>query len=216
MEKRFDAFIFDLDGTLLDTLPDLVMVTNRVLREAGYPERTDKEILGFVGDGLKPLLTLALPPTASETEVEALMGRWMRLYPENENLLTREYPGMTAALEGLARKGMKLAVLSNKYDGGVKQVIEQFFPGVFVAAHGEGGAIPRKPDPAGLLFVMEELQAQPATSAYVGDSPTDILTAHRSGAFAIGVTWGYHDGESLQAADADAVISHPQDLLVLA
>ena len=216
MTNNFDSFIFDLDGTLLDTLPDLIFTTNKVLRDAGFPEKSEREILGFIGSGLRNLLRQVLPETAGEAEVEKMLRAWVTQYAHGGSALTGEYPGMTATLQALLRQDKRLAVLSNKHNQGVRENIAEFFPGLFLAAYGECEFIPRKPDPAGLLFVMEEIGATPATCAYVGDSPVDLLTAQRCGVFAIGASWGYHSERELREAGADAIVSTPGELLAFA
>ena len=210
---RLEAFVFDLDGTLFDTLPDLVALTNAVLRECGYPERTTREILGFVGNGVKALMYQAVPDNADADDVEAAMTRWKALYPEYGHRLTKAYEGIPETIAELKRRGAKLGVLSNKFDEGVQDVIGTLMPGRFSVAHGERADIPRKPDPTGLRRTPEELGASPATTAYVGDSTGDIAVARNAGTFAIAVAWGYHDRGRLEAARPDALIEHAADLL---
>lgn len=213
--RTFDTFIFDLDGTLLNTLPDLVHLTNMALREEGFPPRTTEEIHSYIGGGVRALLRQAVPEGASQEAVERIQARWKELHELYDDQLTEPYPGIPEALRDLRVRGARLAVLSNKFDEGVQQVIGRFLPGVFEAAHGEceDKGFPRKPDPAGLLRTMSELGADPQRVAYVGDSPTDALTAHRAGVFAIGVAWGYHSEGELY--EADLVIRHPSELLEL-
>lgn len=212
-EPAFDTFIFDLDGTLLDTLPDLVLLTNAVLREEGFPERTEAEILSYVGNGVKALMHQAVPEDADEAAVEDAMRRWKELYPQYGNELTRLYPGIPEVLAALAERGVALGALSNKFEAGVLQVLDEFLPGRFAVRHGEAPGIPRKPDPSGLLRTIGELGSAAARTVYVGDSPGDVATSRNAGVFSIGVSWGYHDREHLVAAGADAVIDHPSELL---
>lgn len=213
--RAFDTFIFDLDGTLLNTLPDLVHLTNMALREEGFPPRSTDEIHSYVGGGVRALLRQAVPEGSSQEAVDRIQARWKELHALYDDRLTEPYPGIPEALRNLRAHGAKLAVLSNKFDEGVQQVIGRFLPDAFEVAHGEreGEGFPRKPDPTGLLRTMSELRADPRRTAYVGDSPTDALTAHRAGVFAIGVAWGYHDKSELH--DADLVIHHPSELMEL-
>ena len=212
----FDAFVFDLDGTLLDTLPDLVVLTNAVLREGGFPERSTAEILSFVGNGVKALMYQAVPADADEDAVEAAMDRWKELYPQYGYLLTKPYEGIPETLSELRRQGKKLAVLSNKFDAGVKDVIGTFLPDTFELAYGERADIPRKPNPSGLLRTIEELGSVPERTAYVGDSTGDVAVACNAGVFAVAVSWGYHDEARLREAQADLLIDEPRALLALA
>ena len=209
----FSAFVFDLDGTLLDTLPDLVVITNTALRACGYPERTADEIKSFVGNGVKALMYQAIPPEADEKEAERAMAHWRSIHPELEGRLTRPYPGIEDAIARLRARGVKTAVLSNKFDEGVQQVIGEFMPSLFDAKHGECARFPRKPDPTGLLLTLEELGVAPQTAAYIGDSPSDIEVARRAGTFSIGVAWGYHEAVELLDANPDALIEHADELL---
>lgn len=212
---RFDTFVFDLDGTLLDTLPDLVVLTNAVLRECGFPERTSAEVLSYVGNGVKALMYQAVPQDADEEAVEAAMRRWKELYPQYGYRLTKAYEGIPETVAELERRGARLGVLSNKFDAGVQEVVGAYLPGLFAVAHGESADIPRKPDPTGLLRTIEELGSAPERTVYVGDSTGDVAVARNAGTYAVGVTWGYHGAERLRAAAADLVIDDPRALLDL-
>lgn len=216
MNQTFDAFIFDLDGTLLDTLPDLVIVTNRALEEEGFPPRTEMEILSYIGSGIKSLLTQALPENTDEGSINKVLQRWKDLYSAHGNDHTEEFTGMSILLEDLKQRGKKLGVLSNKFEAGVKLLMEEYFPGVFDITHGESDEIPRKPDPAGLLRTINELGVTPEQAVYIGDSPNDILTAHKIGVYAMGVSWGYHKVMDLKKADADLMALVPGDILRVA
>lgn len=212
-QSSFDTFIFDLDGTLLDTMPDLVVVTNKTLEHFGYPTHSYDEILSFVGSGAARLIDRAVPAGTSPQRCAEALAYWKRLYPEIGLELTKPYENMKEALAQLKERGCKLAVLSNKYEGGVKDVIPMHFSNVFDILHGECEIIPRKPDPTGLLLTIEELGSTPERTAYIGDSSGDMLVAHRADTFAIGVDWGYNPVSSLKEANADVVLSDPMQLL---
>lgn len=211
--RTFDAFVFDLDGTLLDTLPDLVALTNRSLAKAGLPVRTEGEILSFVGNGLRALMECAVPDGSDAQVVDAVMQNWKDDYAEFGIALTVPYDGVVEALSALKARGAKLAVLSNKFDDGVQEIIPVHFPGVFDAMHGESARFPRKPDPTGLLRTIEEIGACRENVAYVGDSGSDMRVAHGAGVFAIGVTWGYRSESELRDQGADAIVATPGELL---
>lgn len=217
-KPSFDTFVFDLDGTLLDTLPDLTVLTNEALAQEGYPPRTQDEIHGFVGNGLMALMYQAIPEGTDAGDAERAMERWKDLFPTYGNDLTVPYPKVQEMLSELLKRGCKLGVLSNKFDAGVQQVIGQKLPGIFEVAHGECAEIPRKPDPTGLLRTIRELGSIPERTVYVGDSPGDVRTARNAGAFAVAVTWGYHDEAdfSAEGADPDLMARSPLDLLALA
>ena len=208
-----DCFIFDLDGTLLDTLPDLVTLTNAVLDEFGMPQRTSAQILSYVGNGARALMYQAVPQETPEAEAERALARWKQLYPELGHASTRPYAGIPQVLDALKQRGVALGVLSNKFDAATRQVIARHFPDIFGAVHGESEGFPRKPDPQGLLHTIQELGSEPERTVYVGDSPGDMLVARNAGAFALGVDWGYRSVEDIQAAGCDALISAPESLL---
>ena len=189
---RFDTLVFDLDGTLLDTLPDLVVLTNAALNEQGFPSRTTDEVHSFVGNGARALMYQAVPADATPEQAEAAMRRWMELYPVIGNKLTKPYPHMEETLAELSRRGIGLGVLSNKFDQGVHDVIDAYLPNLFAVQYGERADIPRKPDPTGLLRSIAELGSVPDRTAYVGDSPGDVAVSRNAGTFAVGVAWGYH------------------------
>ena len=212
---RFDTLVFDLDGTLLDTFPDLVVLTNAALGEFGFPPRTTDEIHSFVGNGARALMYQAVPASTSPEQAEAVMQRWKDLYPQIGNKLTSPYPHMIETLAELKHRGVRLGVLSNKFDQGVHDVIDQHMPDLFKVMYGECDQIPRKPDPTGLLRTISELGSTPDRTIYVGDSPGDIKVSRNAGTFAMGVAWGYHDAAHLQEAGADIVIEDARDLLNL-
>ncbi len=213
-QKKFDTFIFDLDGTLLDTVLDLVILTNQALEDCGFPPRTAEEILSFVGNGARALMYQAVPQGASEEQVDEAMQRFKDLYPEYGAVLTIPYAGIPQLLQALKEQGKRLGVLSNKFDAGTQELIAHFFPGVFDVVHGECDAIPRKPDPTGLMITMRELDAE--NCAYVGDSGGDMRVARAAGAFPVGVTWGYRPAEELEEAGAEFLATTPLDILELA
>lgn len=214
MARQIDAFVFDMDGTLLDTLPDLVDVTNSTMEHFGYPTHSTDEILHMVGNGLRSLITQAMPQGLEKEAADACIAYWKALYDERGDVKTRVYPHMMETLHELKARGKKLAVLSNKYDGGTKLMTKRYFADVMDLALGEG-PVPRKPDPTGLLRVAEELGLPADRVAYVGDSDTDVEVAHRAGAVAIAATWGYQPRERLEAAEPDIWADSPSALLTL-
>lgn len=213
--KKFDTFIFDMDGTLLDTLPDLVVLTNKALGSVGFPLRTEAEILGYIGGGARALMEQAVPHDAEPGMVEHAFDTWKMLYPAYGFNLTREYSGITAVLQELQRNDIKLGLLSNKFDSAVRMLADRYFPDMFSVVHGESKEIPRKPDPTGLLRTIDELSSTPEKTVYVGDATGDVKTAHNAGTFALGVAWGYQGEEELVRANADAVIKTRTQILEL-
>lgn len=210
-----DAYLFDLDGTVLDTLPDLVNITNTVLAEWGMPGHTSEEISSYVGNGARMLLVRAAPAGTSDAVIDALLDRWRGAYPELGHKFTQPFEGIPEALDALKRQGAKLGVLSNKFDAATRDVIERFFPGVFDLVRGEGPETPRKPDPAGLIKMMSDLEVVPEKCAYVGDSGSDMTVALRAGCLPVGVTWGYRNEDELRECGARVLIDVPQALVDL-
>lgn len=211
----YAAYIFDLDGTLLDTLPDLVRLTNMVLEQRGWSLRTRDEILSYVGDGGHMLLRRAAPNGISEEEIDDAFAFWQELYPTRGHEFTKPYEGMRETLDELKAKGAKLGVLSNKFDAAAQEVIADNLPGLFDEVRGESPETPRKPNPLGLQRMIERFGVEPNRVAYVGDSGTDMRVALAAGAFPIGVSWGYRPVAELKAAGAKAIIDTPSALLLL-
>lgn len=220
LEPPFDTFIFDLDGTLLDTLDDLVVLTNDVLAEFGLPRHTREEINSYVGNGAAALIYQAVPADTPSAVADACLARWKEAYDAYPNDLTKPYPGVVALLAALRERGCKLGILSNKFDRGVTFIVDKCLPGAVDTAHGEGGVrnFPRKPAPEGLLATIEELGSTPARTVYVGDSPGDIHVARNAGCYAVGVAWGYHDPADFAAEGwvPDRLVSEPAQIAALA
>lgn len=212
----YHTFIFDLDGTLLDTMPDLVNVTNTALRACGYPERSYDEIHSYVGNGQRALMMQAVPAGSTEKAVDEALACWKKIHAEIGIKLTKPYPHMAETLAQLKSRGYKLAVLSNKFDAGVHDIIPRYFPGVFDLMYGECEGIPRKPDPAGLLRAIDELGAAASECVYVGDSAGDMKVSLAAKCLPVGVNWGYNSVESIEAAGAKTIIESPLDLLEFA
>lgn len=215
--RKFDTFIFDLDGTLLDTVPDLVLLTNSILSDLGFPERTPEEILSFVGSGVRRLIYLALPNNTPEDVQEHAMDMWNERFHEYYHH-TEPFPGIEKMLDDLRARNCGIGVVSNKLQAGVDQIMSICLPGRADVMYGESELIPRKPDPTGIELAMRMLNATPADTVYVGDSPGDIRAARNAGVFAVAVGWGYHAREDFAAEDAepDLFVHSPEELLDLA
>lgn len=198
------AVLFDMDGTLLDTLGDLHAAVNHVLAQFGYPLRTVEEVCRFVGNGAGRLIHLAVPEGAPEAPVLAAFDAY---YAAHCDILTKPYAGIPEALAVLAER-YPLAVVSNKPDAAVKELAKRYFPGLF--ARGESTDCPRKPAPDMVFKAMEALGVD--RCVYVGDSDVDIVTAKNAGVPCLSVTWGFRGREELQAAGAEYFCHNPQDL----
>lgn len=190
------AIIFDLDGTLLDTLGDLHAATNAVLRRFGYPERTIEEVRQFVGNGAERLIRLAVPE-GEQGSVPQVLAAFQSYYAAHCDILTRPYDGIPEMLERLGEK-YPLAVVSNKPDIAVKELAKIYFPRLY--ARGESTGCPRKPAPDMVFKAMEALGAE--RCIYVGDSEVDVLTAKNARVPCISVTWGFRDVKTLEEAGA--------------
>lgn len=200
------AVLFDLDGTLLDTLGDLHAAVNHVLLQFGYPARTVEEVCRFVGNGARRLIEQAVP-AGEAAQVDAVLAAFQAHYAAHCDILTRPYAGIPEALAVLAER-YPLAVVSNKPDRAVNELAKIYFPGLY--ARGESTDCPRKPAPDMVLKAMEALGAD--RCVYVGDSDVDILTAKRAGVPCLSVTWGFRGQEELQAAGAQYFCHSPNDL----
>lgn len=190
------AILFDLDGTLLDTLEDLHAATNAVLRDFGYPERTIDEVRRFVGNGARVLIQQAVP-TGESHRVDEVLAAFQSYYAAHCDILTRPYPGIPELLTALGEE-YSLAVVSNKPDRAVKELAKVYFPTLY--ARGESIDCPRKPAPDMVRAAMAALGAD--RCVYVGDSEVDVLTAKNAGVPCIAVTWGFRDLDTLRAAGA--------------
>ena len=185
------GILFDLDGTLLDTLQDLADATNFVLREMGYPERSVDEVRRFVGNGARRLMEQAVP---QDGDVEEALHRFQVHYSANCQGKTRPYAGIPEALAILSEK-YPIAIVSNKPDTAVKPLCDHYFPGIY--ARGESADCPRKPAPDMVYKAMEAIGAD--RCLYVGDSEVDVLTAKNAGVPCLSVLWGFRDREEMEA-----------------
>lgn len=197
----YRTVIFDLDGTLLDTIADLAAAGNSVCREYGWPEHSVEDYKPMVGHGMINLMSRFSPPDAqSETQIAETLRRFNVYYGAHSMDLTRPFPGVPEMLSRLKADGVQMAVYSNKADEFTTVLMERFFPGIFAWVQGKKEGIPVKPDPSGLRGILAELHADLSETLYVGDSATDILTGHNAGLPVCAVTWGYRPRQSLENA----------------
>lgn len=214
---RFKAVIFDLDGTLLDTIEDLADSMNNVLSGYNYPVHDIAAYKYFVGNGLRELVRRAFPEDArSDVNVDRGLAELRKEYSKRWNSKTKPYKGIYELLSGLADKGMKMAVLSNKADDFAKQIIRKFLPDwQFDLVFGERNGVPRKPDPSGALEIAKALGIQPSVCLYLGDSGVDMRTAVSAGMCPVGVLWGFRKADELAENGARLLIADPAVLLDL-
>ena len=202
------AVIFDLDGTLLNTLEDLTDAVNYTLSHFGCPERTIDEVRSFVGTGAKNLIRKALPGKDTDPSVEEALAFYQKYYAAHSQVKTAPYEGVLLALAEIGKK-YPVAIVSNKPDGATKTLCAKYFPGVF--ARGESTDCKRKPAPDMVFQAMQTLGAEKCI--YVGDSETDVETACNAGAKCLSVLWGFRDKECLIDAGAEYFCKTPADLL---
>jgi len=215
MASALAGILFDLDGTLLDTLADLADSTNRCLARLGLPGHPVEAYRYFVGDGLANLALRTLPAERRDPgTVEALKELFNREYHEHWADRTRPYEGITGLLDELAARGRPMAVLSNKPHAFTVEMVRHFFGSWrFAAVFGARDSHPRKPDPAAALEISTEMSLAPAQVLYAGDTRTDMETARNAGMFAVGVLWGFRPRGELEESGAQALVSRPAELL---
>jgi phosphoglycolate phosphatase len=213
----FRAVLFDLDGTLLDTLEDIARAANDVLAGLDLPTHSPGSYRRFIGDGVAMLFRRALPPDRVEPEiVDRCVAGFEEAYGRSWNVRTRPYDGVPALLDDLAARGLGLAVLSNKPDGFTRLCAAEYLARwPFRAVVGQREGVPRKPDPAGALEIAGRLGVPAEQFLYVGDTAVDMETATRAGMYPIGVAWGFRPVEELRSGGAVAIIERPAELLGL-
>ena len=190
--------LFDLDGTLIDSLEDLADAVNHALGLRGFPLHSVAEYRRMVGHGVRNLVKQALPEGADDALVDSALSDFKAYYQAHIDVHTRPYPGIPELLTDLQARGVQLAVASNKFQEGTEYLIQRFFPGNrFVAILGNRPGAPLKPDPEIVQEVLRKADVQPADALLVGDSPTDMKTAANGGIESIAVTWGYRTAEEL-------------------
>jgi len=212
---RYQAVLFDLDGTLLDTLEDLALAANRVLAARGLPVHPVAAFRTFVGDGLHTLVERMLPEQARSTGmVSEAVAAFEEEYARNWHACSAPYPGIGALLDQLAAAGVRLSILSNKPDAFTRLCVHHLLPHWhFDPLLGQRSGVPKKPDPAAAFEIAHLLGLNPADILYVGDSGVDMHTAHAAGMEAVGVLWGFRDAIELQRAGAHHLIARPEELL---
>ena len=207
--------IFDLDGTLLNTIDDLADAGNHVCAAHGWPTYTTEQFKHMVGSGIPTLVKRFAPDGLGDDEVAGALAEFSAYYNDHKADKTAPYPGIPQLLSALKDAGIHMAVLSNKAHTFAGPVVEGYFPGIFEAVQGALPDAPLKPDPTLLHALMEKIGAKPGTTLFVGDSDVDVLTGKNGGLTVVGVLWGFRDRPELEEAGADYVIDRPEELLGL-
>ena len=204
--------IFDLDGTLLNTIDDLADTGNHVCTLHGWPTHTVDAFKLMVGNGIPKLVERFAPQGTSQEMLDQAYQEFMDWYGVHKEDKTAPYAGMPEVAKALREAGVSIAVLSNKADGMAGPVVEHYYPGIFPVVQGALPGLPTKPDPTLLYKLMERLGATREDTLFVGDSNVDIRTAKNGGLTGCGVLWGFRSREELEAAGADVIVSTPQEL----
>ncbi len=206
------AVIFDLDGTLLDSLTDLYLATNHALKAYGQPERTLDEVRGYVGNGVEKLIERAVSGGKACPMFDDILAEFKRYYVEHCRDNTRPYDGIMPMLRHLKAQGHPLAIVSNKLQAGVTELCDEHFSGVVSVAIGETASIRRKPQPEMIVEALRQLHVDKQDAVYVGDSEVDIATAQNSGLPCISVLWGFRSRQWLEQNGGNCFVATPEEL----
>ncbi len=210
---KFNTIIFDLDGTLLNTIDDLVENVNLVLKQQGYPVRTFTEIKSFIGDGIFMLITRALPKDSTRQEILRCFDIFTNYYLTNMYNHSKPYDGIIELLKELKLRNIKTAVVSNKLDQATQKMCQHYFGDLISVAIGDNKERKRKPEPDNVLEALKQIGSTQEESVYVGDTKIDVETARNSKLPVVGVSWGYRGRDELSEAKADYIIDEPWQLL---
>jgi phosphoglycolate phosphatase len=213
--RTLAAVIFDLDGTLIDSIQDLADSMNTVLENLGYPVHDTESYKLMVGDGVRKLAERALSGIApDESTVEMCLEKFREEYTQRWAIKTHPYEGIQNLLAGLESRQIPMSIFSNKIDHFTKLTVARFFPlNKFVHVMGAVPSRPKKPDPAGALLIADELEIPPPQFLFLGDTNTDMMTAIAAGMFPVGALWGFRSEKELRESGASKVIAHPSELL---
>lgn len=209
---RYQTAIFDMDGTILETLEDMCASVNVTMNHVGYPRRTMDEVRRFVGNGAAKLIERCMPAGAEDPRYPAALEFYRAYYDAHAQIKTGPYPGIPELLNQLSREGVRLAVVSNKPDEAVRALTERYFPGVFPVAIGNRDGWATKPAPDSVYEAMRLLGARRESTVYVGDSDVDVDTARNAGLDSIIVTWGFRDEDFLRAHGAQHLAHNADEL----
>ncbi len=210
---KFDTVIFDLDGTILDTLSDLSDSVNYALAKNALPTRSVEEVRSFVGNGIRLLIERAVPENTDTAIIDNCFNDFKTHYKGNSTNKTKPYDGITEVLNDLKSSGVKLALVSNKADFAVQELMIKYFPGVFHFVTGEKEGVRRKPYPDSVLATMEYLGSDKNNTVYIGDSEVDVETARNCSIPCVAVTWGFRDKTVLSELNPEYIIDDTKDIL---
>ena len=209
---RYQAVLFDMDGTVLDTLADLTNAVNHILDEYAMPRRTPREVASFLGNGAARLLCKSVPAGTSDARLAEMLQVYQPWYDSHCAILTAPYPGILALMKSLREADVRQAVISNKQDSAVKRLAAEHFPGLLETAVGESAAVRRKPNPDAVLAALREMDVAPEDAVYVGDTEVDLQTAENAGLACAVVGWGFRTEDELRAAGAERIFHSAEEL----
>lgn len=210
---KYDLIIFDLDGTLLNTLGDLKNAVNYALAQRGVAPRTREQVRAAIGNGVFKLLARSLPTGTPQAEITLATADFKAYYDAHLNVETRPYPGIIDMLTELDHAGLKVGINSNKYDAAVQVLCDGHFHGLYASARGESAENPKKPSPVAVNRIRTELGIEPVRTLYVGDSAVDLETARNAGLVAGWVSWGFRTREEIGDLGSSHAFDHPRALL---
>lgn len=210
---QFNSVVFDLDGTLLDTLGDLRDSVNFALEKNNLPKRSTQEIRSFVGNGIRLLIERSVPDNTPIETVDKCFSDFKEYYKNHSAILTKAYDGVIDLLITLKEKGVKIAVVSNKADFAVKTLMEDYFSGLYDCAYGERAGVERKPAPDSVFGAIKEMNADSDNTVYIGDSEVDVETSKNANLPCIAVTWGFRDKKVLESLNPEYIVDSPSDIL---
>ncbi len=208
----YTTILFDMDGTLMNTLEDMADSVNAILRQLGHAERSLDEVRAFVGNGAEMLVRRAMPDGSSEAEIAQALGLYQPYYAAHCQEKTRAYDGILPLLEELHRAGKQIAVVSNKPEGALRTLCDEYFSGLVKVVSGDMPGRRRKPWPDMVDAALEKMSADRKDAVYVGDSEVDVQTGKNAGLPGIGVSWGFRGREKLIASGAETIVDSIEEL----
>lgn len=211
--SRYKLAIFDMDGTILDTLEDLADSVNYALEACGMPKRSIEEVRKFVGNGIRKLIERAVAHGADEEQINQVFDTFNNYYKDHCAIKTKAYDGIVEVISELRKAGIKTAVVSNKADYGVQSLCESYFKGLFDFAVGEREGVRRKPYPDSVLAVLDRFEISRENAVYIGDSEVDYETSVNAEVDSIMVTWGFRDEDFIRSKGARVFVNKPHELL---
>ena len=216
---KYRLAVFDMDGTILNTIEDIADSANFFCKKYGFPEHTYEEYKYFVGNGLPKMLSRALPEGIKGSEFQKILKEFLDYYPSHSAIKTRPYDGIVECIKSLKAAGVKVAVNTNKVQAAAEDLCKVYFPDLFDCIMGSRPDLPVKPDPTGLYEILKELglskdeACQPGVACFIGDSDVDLQTGLNSGLDFIGVDWGFRGRDFLQKHGAEVVVMNTDELL---